>query len=166
MYASCGNYEQEYKKMLEINCSTCPKAVWETLYVEQLNSIYGISTIASCAIIAEIGVDMSEFKTTEYFCSWAGLCPGNNESAGKRKSTSVTKGNLYIKSMLCEIAWVIAGKRNTYLSDWYWRIKQKKGAKKAIVALARKRFVIIYTMLKQGTLFEDACFEARCKNCE
>ena len=68
--------------------------------------------------------------------------------------------------MLCEIAWVIAGKRNTYLSAWYWRIKQKKGAKKAIVALARKLLVIIYTMLKQGTLFDESCFEARRKNCE
>ena len=82
------------------------------LQVEQLNSIYGISTTASCAIIAEIGIDMKPFKTAEHICSWAGLCPGNNESAGKRKSTSVTKGNPYIKSMLCEIAWVIAGKRN------------------------------------------------------
>ena len=84
-----------------------------TLQVEQLNSIYGISTTASCAIIAEIGIDMKLFKTAEHICSRAGLCPGNNESAGKRKSTSVTKGNPYIKSMLCEIAWVIAGKRNT-----------------------------------------------------
>ena len=111
------------------------------LQVEQLNSIYGISTTASYAIIAEIGIDMKPFKTAEHICSWAGLCPGNNESAGKRKSTSITKGNPYIKSMLCEIAWVIAGKRNTYLSAWYWRIKQKKGAKKAIVALARKLLV-------------------------
>ena len=99
---------------------------------------------------------MKPFKTAEHICSWAGLCPGNNESAGKRKSTSVTKGNPYIKSMLCEIAWVIAGKRNTYLSAWYWRIKQKKGAKKAIVALARKLLAIIYTMLKQGTLFDES----------
>ena len=68
--------------------------------------------------------------------------------------------------MLCEIAWVIAGKRNTYLSAWYWRIKQKKGAKKAIVALARKLLVIIYTMLKQGTLFDESCFETRRKHCE
>ena len=136
------------------------------LQVEQLNSIYGISTTASCAIIAEIGIDMKPFKTAEHICSWAGLCPGNNESAGKRKSTSVTKGNPYIKSMLCEIAWVIAGKRNTYLSAWYWRIKQKKGAKKAIVALARKLLVIIYTMLKQGTLFDESCFETRRKHCE
>ena len=105
-------------------------------------------------------------KTAEHICSWAGLCPGNNESAGKRKSTSITKGNPYIKSMLCEIAWVIAGKRNTYLSAWYWRIKQKKGARKAIVALARKLLVIIYTMLKQGTNFDENCFEVRRKNCE
>ena len=137
-----------------------------TLQVQQLNSIYGISTTASCAIIAEIGVDMKPFKTAGHICSWAGLCPGNNESAGKRKSTSIIKGNPYIKSMLCEIAWVIAGKRNTYLSAWYWKIKQKKGAKKAIVALARKLLVLIYTMLKQGTLFDESCFEARRKNCE
>jgi len=136
------------------------------LQVKQLSSIYGISTTASCAMIAEIGIDMKPFKTAEQICSWAGLCPGNNESTGKRKSTSVTKGNSYIKSMLCEIAWVIAGKRNTYLSAWYFRIKQKKGAKKAIIALARKLLVIIYTMLKQGTLFDESCFETRRKNCE
>ena len=136
------------------------------LQVEQLNSIYGISSIASCAIIAEIGTDMSHFKTAEHICSWAGLSPGNNESAGKRKRASVTKGNPYVKSMLCEVAWVIAGKRNTYLSGWYWRLKQKKGAKKAIVALARKLLVIIYTMLKQGTLFDESCFETRRKCCE
>ena len=61
---------------------------------------------------------------------------------------------------------MIAGKRNTYLSAWYWRIKQKKGAKKAIIALARKLLVIIYTMLKQCTLFDESCFEARRKSCE
>ena len=137
-----------------------------TVQIKQLSSIYGISTTASCAIIAEIGTDMTSFKTAEHICSWAGLCPGNHESAGKRKSMSVTKGNPYIKSMLCEIAWVIAGKRNTYLSAWYWRIKQKKGAKKAIVALARKLLVIIYTMLKQGTMFDETFFEIRRKNCE
>lgn len=131
------------------------------LQVDQLSSIYGMSTTASCSIIAEIGTDMSRFKTSEYICSWAGLCPGNNESAGKRKSAVTNKGNPYIKSMLCEIAWVIAGKRNTYLSAWYWKIKQKKGAKKAIIALARKLLVIIYTMLRQDTLFNETCFESR-----
>lgn len=160
------HYDSLKKHLAEIETSLEEDMAPFALQVEQLNSIYGISTTASCAIIAEIGIDMKPFKTAEHICSWAGLCPGNNESAGKRKSTSVTKGNPYIKSMLCEIAWVIAGKRNTYLSAWYWRIKQKKGAKKAIVALARKLLVIIYTMLKQGTVFDESCFETRRKHCE
>ena len=67
---------------------------------------------------------------------------------------------------LCEIARAVAGKRNTYLSAWYWRIKQKKGAKKAIAAPGRRLLVIIYTMLKQGTLFDENCFETRRKNCK
>lgn len=83
------------------------------LQVEQLSSIYGISTTASCAIIAEIGIDMKPFRTEEHIRLWAGLCPGNNESTGKRKSASVTKGNPYIQSMICEIAWVIARKCNS-----------------------------------------------------
>lgn len=83
-----------------------------------------------------------------------------------KKRVSITKGNPYIKSMLCEIAWVIAGKRNTYLSGSYWRLKQKKGSKKAIIALARKLLVIIYTMLKNGTYYNESCCENRRKNCE
>lgn len=73
------------------------------LQVEQLSNIYGISATASCAIIAEIGVDMKPFKTAEHICSWADLCPRNNESAGKRKSTSVTKGNPYIKECFAKL---------------------------------------------------------------
>ena len=107
------HYDSLKKHLREIETALEEDMAPFTLQVEQLNSIYGISTTASCAIIAEIGIDMKLFKTAEHICSWAGLCPGNNESAGKRKSTSVTKGNPYIKSMLCEIAWVIAGKRNT-----------------------------------------------------
>ena len=160
------HYDSMKEHLVEIETHLQEDMLPFALQVEQLNTIYGISTTASCAIIAEIGTDMKPFKTAEHICSWAGLCPGNNESAGKRKSTSITKGNPYIKSMLCEIAWVIAGKRNTYLSAWYWRIKQKKGARKAIVALARKLLVIIYTMLKQGTNFDENCFEVRRKNCE
>lgn len=103
------HYDSLKKHLAEIETSLEEDMAPFALQVEQLNSIYGISTTASCAIIAEIGIDMKPFKTAEHICSWAGLCPGNNESAGKRKSTSVTKGNPYIKSMLCEIAWVIAG---------------------------------------------------------
>lgn len=127
--------------------------------IATLRSIPGIAETAAASIIAEIGIDMNHFKTAEHICSWAGLSPGNNESAGKKKKTSVTKGNPYIKSMLCEVAWVIAGKRNTYLSAWYWRLKQNKGSKKSTIALARKLLVIIYTMLKSGTFYDDSNFD-------
>jgi transposase len=111
-----------------------------------LCSIPGIDVTSASAIIAEIGTDLSAFPSSEHLCSWAGLAPGNNESAGKRKSARIGKGNNYLKSMLCEISWVICGKRKLYLSGWYWRIKQRKGAKRAVVALARKLLSIIYIM--------------------
>jgi transposase len=131
-----------------------------------LRSIPGIDVTAAASIIAEIGTDMSKFPTAEHICSWAGLSPGNNKSAGKQKRNSVTKGNPYIKSMLCEVAWVVAGKRNTYLSGWYWRIKQQKNAKRATVALARKLLSLIFAILKTKTVYDESCFEERRKKCE
>ncbi|MCI8525361.1 MAG: IS110 family transposase [Oscillospiraceae bacterium] len=94
------------------------------------------------------------------------LSPGNNESAGKCKSAHIYKGNPYLKSMLCEVGWVISGKRTLYLSGWYWRIKQRKGAKRATIALARKRLTLIYSMLKAGQPYNKDCFEQRRKRCE
>lgn len=131
-----------------------------------LCSIPGIDVTAAAAIIAEIGTDMSAFPDSQHICSWAGLSPGNNESAGKRKSAHINKGNPYLKSMLCEIGWVISGKRTLYLSGWYWRIKQRKGAKRATIALARKLLSLIYTMLKTGEPYNEDCFEQRRKRCE
>lgn len=131
-----------------------------------LCSIPGIDVTAAAAIIAEIGTDMSGFSDSQHICSWAGLSPGNNESAGKRKSAHINKGNPYLKSMLCEIGWVISGKRTLYLSGWYWRIKQRKGAKRATIALARKLLTLIYSMLKTGQLYNEDCFEQQRKRCE
>lgn len=134
--------------------------------VSLLSSIPGIDVISATAIIAEIGTDMSAFPDSQHISSWAGLSPGNNESAGKRKSTHINKGNPYLKSMLCEVAWVMAGKRKTYLANWYWGVKQRKGAKRATIALARKLLVLIYTMLRTGIPYNEDCFEKRRKHCE
>ena len=131
-----------------------------------LCSIPGIDVTAAAAIIAEIGTDMSAFQDSQHICSWAGLSPGNNESAGKRKSAHINKSNPYLKSMLCEVGWVISSKRKLYLSGWYWRIKQRKGAKRATIALARKLLTLIYTMLKTGQPYNEDCFEQRRKRCE
>jgi len=131
-----------------------------------LCSIPGIDVTAAASIIAEIGTDMSAFPDAQHICSWAGLSPGNNESAGKRKSAHINKGNPYIKSILCEAGWIISGKRTLYLSGWYWRVKQRKGAKRATVALARKLLTLIYTMLKTGEPYNEDCFEQRRKQSE
>ena len=129
--------------------------------VELLDSIPGIGETAAYAIVAEIGRDMSAFPTAQHICSWAGLAPGNHQSAGKKKKQRITHGNNYLKSMLCEVAWAVAGKRKHYLSGWYWRLKQRIGAKRAIVALARKLLVIIYTMLKSNQPFDEQKFLER-----
>lgn len=131
-----------------------------------LCSIPGIDVTAAASIIAEIGTDMRAFPDSQHICSWAGLSPGNHESAGKRKSAHINKGNSYLKSMLCEVGWIISGKRTLYLSGWYWRVKQRKGAKRATVVLARKLLTLIYTMLKTGESYNEDCFEQRRKRSE
>ena len=126
---------------------------------EQLKGIPGISKVATSAIIGEIGIDMSKFPKMENICSWAGVTPGCNESAGKKKSTKTRHGNPYIKSILCEVAWTVTRRKGTYLSNWYWKVKQKRGAKKAIIGLARKILVIIYTMLKENVVYNEDKFK-------
>jgi len=155
---------EKHRKEVELAIEESVEQFSEAMFF--LCSIPGIDITASFSIIAEIGIDMSRFPTAQHICSWAGLAPGNNKSASKRKSSSLTKGNSYIKSMLCEVAWVVAGKRNTYLANWYWRIKQNRGAKRAVIVLARKLLVMIYTMLKSKQPFDDTRFEQCRQQCQ
>lgn len=130
--------------LAEVETAIRNEASPKSSQIEQLITIPGIGAIASHFIIAEIGMTRDSFKTAEHICSWAGLSPGNNESADKRSNTSVTKGNPYVKSMLCEVAWVIAVKRNSYLSIWYRKLKQKKGSKRPSLPLPES-FLSSYT---------------------
>lgn len=129
--------------------------------IELLDSIPGIDLTAAYAILAEIGHDMSAFPTAQHLCSWAGLAPGNHKSANKQKKQRVTPGNNYLKTILCEVAWVIASHKKLYLSTWYWRLKQRTDAKRAIVALARKLLVIIFAMLKSNCAYDEQRFLQR-----
>jgi transposase len=129
--------------------------------IELLDSVPGVDVTAAHAILAEIGADMCAFPTAQHICSWAGLAPGNHQSAGKKKRQRVTQGNNYLKTILCEVAWVITRQKNVYLSGWYWRLKQRIGTKRAIVALARKLLVIIYTMLKTNRPYDEQRFLER-----
>lgn len=103
---------------------------------------------------------MSAFPTAQHICSWAGLAPGNHQSAGKKKKQRVTPGNNYLKIILCEVARVIASHKKLYLSGWYWRLKQHTDAKRAIVALARK-LLVICTMLKTNQPYNEQKFVER-----
>jgi len=129
--------------------------------IELLDSIPGIDQTAAYAILAEIGPELSAFPTAQHLCSWAGLAPGNHESAGKKKKQRVTPGNNYLKTILCEVAWVIASHKKLYLATWYWRLKQHTDGKRAIIALARKLLVIIFAMLKSKSAYDEHKFQER-----
>jgi transposase len=115
--------------------------------MELLMSIPGIGAQAATAILAEIGEDMSRFPSDKHLASWAGVCPGNKQSGGKRLSGKITKGNTMLRAILAEIAWVLAHMKGNYLSARYHRLARRLGKNKAAMALAHRLLVIIYHVL-------------------
>ena len=138
-----------YNMMREVAAEHTPQ-------VKIIDSIPGLGELSALYIIAEISTDMSSFKTANHLASWAGLSPKVKESAGKIKSSTTKKANIYIKSILIECAWAAVKKRNTRISNWYWHNSKRLGHKKAITAVARKLLVYIYTLLKNGELYDDS----------
>jgi transposase len=128
-----------------------PYAVQFTL----LQEIPGIDETLAAAIIAELGVDMGVFENVSQLSSWAGVCPGNNESAGKRKSSRIPKGNVYLKTALVEAAHSAAKAKGTYLRDKFYRLKARRGYKRAAVAVGHKILVAIYHMLSDQVCYNE-----------
>ena len=127
-------------------------------YVDLLMSIPGVNWINAVTIIAEIGVDMSAFHSPAHLASWAGLCPGNNESAGKKRSGKVRKGNVILKTTLVNAAIAGSGPRGhkgTFLSEKFRRLAARRGKMKAAVAIAHKILVSVWHMLTNGTFHQD-----------
>jgi transposase len=120
-----------------------------------LDEIPGVDWTVAAAIIAELGVDMSVFENVSQLASWAGVCPGNNESAGKRRSSRIPKGNVYLKTALVEAANAAAKAKGTYLRDKFYRLKARRGYKRAAVAIAHKILVAIYHMLSHRVCYND-----------
>ena len=120
-----------------------------------LTTIPGVSDLSARTIMAKIGMDMSRFPTDSHLISWAGLCPRNDESAGKRRSNRMRKGAPWLKTTLIQCAWAAARKNGSYLQAQFHRLRARRGAKKAIGAVAASILTAIYHMLTNGTLYED-----------
>lgn len=122
---------------------------------KKLDKIPGIGKRASEIILAEIGQDMSRFPTAGHICSWAGICPGNNESAGKRRSGKTRKGNKILKSILVECAQSAVRNKNSFFHAQYQRISTRRGKKRAIVSVAHSMLIAIYYMIKEDKEYND-----------
>ena len=123
--------------------------------VALLQTIPGVGAVAAAAIVAEIGDDMGRFPSAKHLASWAGVCPGNKQSGGKRLSGKTTKGNVWLRATLGEVAWSIARAKGTYLHAQYHRLARRRGKHKAAMAVAHSVLVIIYHLLRDRRPYAD-----------
>jgi transposase len=120
-----------------------------------LISMPGIAELSARTVLAEIGTDMSRFPSSAHLISWAGLCPRNDESAGKRRSTRMRKGAPWLKTTLIQCAWAAIKKKGSYLNALFHRLRARRGAKKAIGAVAASMLTAIWHMVRNGTFYND-----------
>jgi transposase len=124
--------------------------------VERLCSIPGVDMITAWTLLAELGTDMSVFESPKHAASWAGLCPGNHESGGKRLSNRTRQGNRWLRRALCQSAWGASRKKDCYLAAFFYRHSAKQGVRKAIVSLAHRILVIAFCLLRDGAEYREA----------
>ncbi len=123
--------------------------------LQLLQTIPGFNKISAISLLAEIGIDMDKFPTALHLASWAGICPGNNESAGKKMDTRILQGNQYIKPILVECAWSVTHVKDCYLRGKYESLVSRRGKKRALIAVGHKIIIAIYYILKGKIPYND-----------
>jgi transposase len=123
--------------------------------VELLKTIPGFDRVMAVSVLAEVGPDMAVFPTEHHLASWTGVCPGNNQSAGKSRNGRPQRGNPWLKTMICQAALSAVKTKGTYLKDKFHRLKARRGHQKAIMAMAHKLIVGVFHILKERVVFKD-----------
>jgi hypothetical protein len=123
--------------------------------IERLMTMPGVGLLTARNVLAEIGTDRSRFPTDQHLASWAAMCPGNRESAGKRKSGHTNHGNRWLRTALVQAAWAASHSKQTYLSAQYRRLAGRRGKKRAIVAVGHTMLVMMYHMLRDGVAYKE-----------
>ena len=155
---------QKHKEELDQHISNCFVEMFKraTPFFHQflhITELVGLSVLSAILIISEIGVDMTVWENARQLCAWAGLTPGNNESANKKKSTRITKAGQFLKPLLVQCALAAVKDPNGYFGIKYRRIKKRRGHKKAIIAIARMMLISIYHMILTGESFNPSDYE-------
>jgi transposase len=122
---------------------------------ERLQTIPGVDQRTAECMIAELGIQMDQFPSEGHLASWAGLCSGMNESAGKKRSSKTRKGSRWLRQTMVQAAWAASHAKKTYLAAQYRRLAARRGRKRALIALAHTLLVIVYHVLKRGTVYTD-----------
>ena len=123
--------------------------------IRRLTTIPGVKETTAWTLIAELGTNMNQFPSADHAASWAGLCPGNSESAGKRQSGRTRKGDRYLRRMLIQNAWAISHKKDCFLTALYYRVAARRGAKRAAMAVAHRVLMIAYHIMRDGTEYRE-----------
>ena len=123
--------------------------------VKLWKSIPSVDHVSACNLVAEVGVNMAQFPSAQHLASWAAVCPGNHQSAGKRLSGATRDGNKWLRRMLCQVAWAVTRKKDCYLSAQFRRLAARRGVKRAVMAVAHGMLIIGYTMLKAGRSYHE-----------
>ncbi|MGA2713263.1 MAG: IS110 family transposase [Bryobacteraceae bacterium] len=142
-------------ELAKLDARLCEQMAEHAELIELLSTIPGVERTTARVLIAELGIDMTQFATPAHLASWAGLCPGNAESAGKRFSGKTRKGDRYLRRILVQSAWAAARTKDCFLAGLFYRIAARRGMKKAAVAVAHRILAIAWKIIRDGVPYQE-----------